>query len=346
MNVSDFVYGTNDLIDVVEDLRNNTLPNFLLDLWFPDEDMQETEAIMFDRIQTDISIAPFVSPLAKAKARAREGYTTDMFKPAYVKLLDLLTPGELTSRLPGEPLNGALSAEQRALAHIGNILRDQRNAVRRRLAVMAAEIARTGAVTIAGDDYPAVTVDYGRTSSLTKALTTTARWGESGVDPDTDLEAWFDEFGEANGSAVEDVVFEKKAWTLYAKSTGLKDKLDRTHGQQLMMDLGYGHNVPGRPTYKGTDGQARYWVYNAKYKDTDGTTKTLLPDYAVAMSAKSVVQGVKAFGLIKDFKSLNALDIFSKTWEEENPSSLQILSQSAPLLVPRRPDGIMFATVR
>lgn len=346
MNVNDYLYSTTSLMGLIEPLRSNQAPRFLLDLLCPNMDEQETEEIHLDKVAEDLRIAAFVSPLVPGKARPKRGYQTSVFTPAYIKELDNLFPRDLTRRLAGEPLGGSLSAEQRADAHIANLIGAQRTRIRRRLEVMASKLGQDMALTISGEDYDTVVIDYGRTASFRKTLTSSARWGESGVVPSDDLDGWLNDFGAENGSAGTDVIFTPDSWKLFKKDTALKDILDRTMGQTPVVDLGFTANLPGAPVHKGMIDNVNLWVYNDKYEDTDGVVKNLLPDHTVMIVGRPVINGYQSFGLIQDFESLTAMDMFSKTWAEKNPSALNVLTQSAPLLVPSRPNGVMFVTVR
>lgn len=347
VTVADYQFGTNDLIDVIMPLRDSVAPRFLLDIAFPGQVEQETEEIHFDRIAEDLRIAPFVSPQVPGRARAKRGFQVEIFKPAYVKPLDQLRPADLKKRLAGEPLGGAFSNAERALAHIGNLLGAHRIAIRRRLEVMAAEFFRTGKLTIAGEDYPTTVVDFGRKAGFTKLLTLTARWGETGVSPFDDVEAWLDEYAEENGGAATDVVMTGDAWALFKADPKTDKVLDRTRGQNAVIDLGFTREVPGAPVWKGEISGVNFWVYNDTYEDVDGTKKKLLPAHSVAILGTAVVDGIKCFGAIQDFEAdVEALDVYAKTWVTKNPSVLNVLSQSAPLIVPRRANGVMFATVR
>jgi hypothetical protein len=64
------------------------------------------------------------------------------------------------------------------------------------------------------------------------------------------------------------------------------------------------------------------------------------------MVAPKVFAGVRAFGAILDSKAgLQALPIFAKMWDQEDPSVTFVMSQSAPLMVPRDPNGSLYASV-
>jgi hypothetical protein len=58
------------------------------------------------------------------------------------------------------------------------------------------------------------------------------------------------------------------------------------------------------------------------------------------------IDGVRHFGAIRDLKAgIQARQYFVKSWEEEDPSRRFLLMQSAPLLVPYRPNAVLSATV-
>jgi hypothetical protein len=347
MPEDNFNYGTTDLIGVVEPLRANQAPNFLLNMFFPNVLTFETETIKFDRVAEDLRIAEFASPTAKAKARSRKGFEVTTFDPAYVKELDQLTPSELRVRLPGEPLNGRLSNHERALAHIGNILGLQRNRIRRLLEVMASKIVLDMAITIEGEDYPSRHLDFGRSPEMKKSLVGSRQWGEADVDAFDDLDGWLDDFGEINGSAATDVIVTGDTWKYLNQSKKFRDALDRDLGQTALIDLGFTALTPGAPTFKGRIGNVSFWVYNALYHDKSGDVRKMLPPYTLIIGSRAVVDGCECYGHIEDFDADNvALDIFSKTWTSKEPSVLSALSQTAPLLVPKRSNGTMVVTVR
>ena len=58
------------------------------------------------------------------------------------------------------------------------------------------------------------------------------------------------------------------------------------------------------------------------------------------------VDGVRAFGAILDPRAgYQALPIYSKNWIAEDPAAEYIMSQSAPLMIPGRPNASLKATV-
>jgi Phage major capsid protein E len=62
--------------------------------------------------------------------------------------------------------------------------------------------------------------------------------------------------------------------------------------------------------------------------------------------ASRAVDGIKAYGAILDNAAgLEVADIFTKMWDQEDPSARFIMSQSAPLTIPVNPNCTLKARV-
>jgi hypothetical protein len=340
------LYSTDELLPMVESLF---VPgNFLLKAFFPTVIEFETQQVHFDRVLADRRLAPFVSPLAPGKVQQPRGFQVETLIPGYLKPKNPVTGQEVMQRMAGEPLTGTMSPGERRDRIMLRYLLEHRTKIERRLEWMAASILRTGAVTIVGDDYPSTVVDFGRTGSLTKTLTSSDRWGESGVSPFDDVDEWIGEVGAASGAAVNIVVMDKLAWGYFIADAKTEKALDRTKGQTAALTLGLTPGVPGAPVYKGMIGDVEFYVYNDKYEaDTTGTVTSLVPDNTVIMGSQGGVEGAQLFGAILDPRNdYGAARYFSKNWIEEDPAAEFVMTQSAPLPTPKRIDATLAATVR
>ena len=162
-----FVYDTNALIQVVPNLKLSQ--QFLLDRFFGNVVMSDTEYVSIDVDIGKRRMSPFVSPLVEGKLVEQRRYQTNQFKPAYVKdkrAPDLRKP---VRRAIGEQIGGAMTGAEREAANLEAELTDQLDMLNRRLEWMAASALMFGTVTIVGDGFPSVVVDFGRDSSLTVA---------------------------------------------------------------------------------------------------------------------------------------------------------------------------------
>jgi len=96
----------------------------------------------------------------------------------------------------------------------------------------------------------------------------------------------------------------------------------------------------------GTIGDFDIWIYNDVYTDDLGNTVPMLPTNTVIVGSPVNVEGTRCYGVIQDEKAAyRAQRYFSKSWLEEDPAVRWLLLQSAPLVVPYRPNACFCATV-
>lgn len=336
------LFTTNFLTGVVNSLQ--VAPHFFLDKFFSTVQTETSEEIHFDQESDVMGLAPFVSPFVEGKWMSDLGYTTKTFKPAYIKPKNTWDPGRALKRYRGEPLTGAYSPEQRRQLAVADTLANHRKLIARRLEWMGVSVLRTGAVTISGDNYPTVSVSFGRDAALTVTLTGGAKWDQTGVDPLNDLQVWAELILDKSGSTATDVAMDIGAWKVFRANASVQTRLDKQRAnvdkptlmQDAMKQIG--------ATYMGTLDGFNIWVYSGSYKDDSGTITKMLPTGTVVMCGD--IAGVQAYGAILDEAAgIQALPYFSKSWVQEDPSRRFIMTQSAPLIVPYRPNASLCATV-
>lgn len=344
----ELLYGTTALTGGVNSLL---VPgNFYLNRIFNNIEEQDTEQIHFDTKNDDIQIAPFVSPLREGKVMTDEGYRAETLKPAYLKPKSVVRAGQSLRRTYNEPLNGNLSSDQRRAAHIIQYLTDHRTYIDRRLEWMGVRAALDGQVTIAGDGYPTRVVDFDRDPNLTKILAGAARWGEAGVSPIADLQSWMDELAEISGAAIDLTIMTFDAWSHVKEDPDFYKMIstDLRNGNSAA-ELGLKAGVPGAPVFRGRLGDVELYTYQDYYKDEAGTKQALLPPFTVNLVSSGNVMGTQFFGAIHDEHvpdELQASAYVSRSYVTNDPGNRFILTQSAPLLVPKRPNATMGVTVR
>jgi hypothetical protein len=88
------------------------------------------------------------------------------------------------------------------------------------------------------------------------------------------------------------------------------------------------------------------WTYADKYEDNQGVAQNFMSVNDV-VATNAAIDGVRAFGAIMDHSAdFQPLPIFPKMWAQQDPSGLFIMTQSAPLMIPSRPNCSMRITVR
>lgn len=329
---------------VIESLENSPI-TFLRDQFFGQTEEFETQEVHFDVLDKKRRIAPFVSPLVPGKVVEKRGHETKYFRPAYVKPKTPIDPSELQKRLPGEPLMGSLSPEQRRDGHVAMILRDHVEMLNMREEVMASEILRTGKLTIEGEGFGQVVMDFGRHADLTVNLTSTARWGESAADPVADLTLWGRKIRQHSNAVARVAVMEDEAFDRLLVSLTAEQKtelFDSRRASESRVELG--PRLAEKLRYEGRLGQVDIWTYTDTYSDEDGNELDVMPANTVIMCS-TALEGVSAYGAILDARQLRARRIWPKVWEEQDPSREWVMSQSAPVLVPLRVNACLGATV-
>src|SRR5882672_8371199 len=169
------LYGTVELIVVQQAFPD--LPDGFWRAKFPRVVTSDREDIMFEQLDIDNRrLAPFVAPNVQGRVMRSQGFSARTFRPAYVKPKHIVDPSKAIHRIFGEALLGGLSMGQRFDAQVAANMRAEREMIERRWDWMACRAMVDGSVTVAGDDYPTVVVNFNRDPSLTITLSGTARW--------------------------------------------------------------------------------------------------------------------------------------------------------------------------
>jgi hypothetical protein len=340
------VFSTQVLNKTVEYLDRPA--SFLLDVFFGSVQTADTEEIFFDIDKSKPRLAPFVSPLVAGKVVADQGYETKSFKPAYVKDKRQFKPDAPLKRTIGEMIGGTLSPQQRRDAALKRSLANQLENLTRREEVMASEALRLGQVTVTGDNYPTVVVGFQRDAALTITLTGVNRWGQAGIKPLDLIEDWSSSVQTKSGAAARTVIMDPLAWRLFKADSDVSKLLTVYRGTNntLSIDPMNRGQANDKARYVGTIGDFDFWVYQDNYVDDNGVTQQMLPNYTVIVGSTTQVEGVRCYGVIQDEKAgYRAQRYFSKSWLEEDPALRWLLLQSAPLVVPYRPNATLCATV-
>jgi hypothetical protein len=340
------IYTPAVLNRVVQDLKAVRRPPFLLGRYFNEVSISNQEEVFFDVLTGKPRLAPFCSPLVEGKIVREQGYTTSSFKPAYVKDKRVFEDGKPVRRKAGQPIAGPLDAMQVRQLNLAASSDDQIGMLERRQEWMAAQVLRTGAVTVSGEGYPTTVVDFGRDAALAVTLLSTARWNDSAPDPLGNLETWAGLIRDKSGANAVDVVMAQNVWNSFRSNDDVKDLLSRllNLSERTQVDVGPDAQKLGY-TEKGKVGDYNVTIYHDQYTDDAGATQPFLPDDYLLMVGQ--IEGVRHYGQIKDEKAgFQALDYFQKSWTVEDPAARMLMLQSAPLVVPYRVNACLAAKVQ
>lgn len=336
-------YETSELLTVVENFP--PINNYWLSLGFSRVATFQSEWIDLDLVDRENRLAPFVAPNNQGQPMVAQRRYSRRVKAAYLKPKDPIDPARLLVRQAGEAWGGSLTLQEREDAIVADTFAEHDRMIRRRWEWMACEAIKFGQVTMVGENYPESTVVFGRSSSHTVALTSTARWNQpTTATPLDDIQNWVT-LMYASGRPARRLTMGSNASKSFFATDQVKAELDLRRGSSW------------NPEVRIIDGQAavfhgrlpgsniEIWTYHDTYVDNDGAAKDFLDPNAIVLTGDP--EGVQCFGAILDAKAgYQSLPIFPKMWYSEDPSGLFCMTQSAPLMVPTRPNSTFYATVQ
>lgn len=337
------LFSTNVLNRVVAALIQPQ--SFLLDMFFPGVQNDETEEIHFDQLKSKRRITPFVSPLVQGKLVASLGYKTSTFKPAYLKDKRVFDANRPFKRTAGEAIGGSVTPAERLRRLLAQDLTDQLQMLTRRLEIMAAEVLRTGKVTVSGDMYDTTVVDFGRVAGHTIVKGVGAKWSDAASRPLDDLQDWAQMALQQVGVVPTNLVMTVDVWKVFRDHAQIKDRLNLFRAIGAPPTLNLGAQMTEGGVFMGTVDNFNIFVYSGWYVDDAGVEQPILPVGTVLLGSPAL-EGYRAYGAIRDEEAgFQARPYFVKSWTEKDPSVRYLLMQSAPLVVPYRVDASIAATV-
>lgn len=356
INRGDGFYDTAVLMEVIRDPTLAPIPGFWM-RFFPRTFNSDVEKIMFDEIDdNEYRLAPFVAPHVQGQVMASKGYETRSFKPAYVKPKHVVDPSRTVTRRAGEAPLGSLSRAARRDAIIADNLRRERQMIENRWDWMACKAVVDGEVVVSGEGYTTVTVDFSRNSGLSSTLSGGALWTASTATPLADIQDLRNLAFKLSRAPVTTLIFGVDAFAAFC---------DPSHGdvQNLLNALYKGNEslfnasnitdggpfqYQGRLQGTGGLGAIDMWTYSNWYESIgDGVDDAAgagvgVPyfDSGTVVGVGNGLQGVQAFGAIMDADAgLAPVSMFPKQWRNNDPSVEYTMTQSAPLMVPMRPNN-------
>lgn len=336
------IYGTYYLNRLIERLVPR--PMFFADRFFPTVVQSLREEVYFDEAPgVKAGIAPFVHPLNEAPMIRSQGYRTKSFKPAYIKEKTDLTPDRGFTRLAGEGLGGELTPMQRLEVLLTRDIKRLQDRWMNRIELMAAEVVKTGMLTIKGDGLDAV-LDFERDKSLGTKLTGDKSWANKAFP----MRSWIQK-RQANMARLNlrqrrpgMMIMHESAYDLFLACDEVQRMLpDYIRGAELRLLQTPGAQSFDSLVYKGNFGNVDIYVYDAVSDDG----KAYIDENQVLLCCDGV-DGIRFFGAIHDLDAnLVPQKTFLKSWTIEDPSQRLVMLQSAPLLATFDPNTAELITV-
>lgn len=292
-------------------------------------------------------LAPLVIPTEQGRPIFSEASNVARFKPAYVKPKDPVSPERVLTRRPTENIFEAnrLSPYQRFVQLVADILAEHRVSIDNLLEWMCAEAALYGKVTLSSPDYPTTILDFQRKASHTKTLAGANLWSNEDAPILDMLNDWVQEMRQAEfGGPTTRITIGKNVVKPF-----LRNKQVLAERNVMVRAT---NAMPTRTIRNGDYSEMIFkvdnyeiWTTSDWYTKPDLTTAEYMNPNGVLLSGPNVDM-VECYGAILDLAAqLQALPVFPKQWNAEDPSGTFIMTQSSPAMVPVNPNNTLFATV-
>ncbi len=336
------IFTTRAMVPVLR--QNKPVGRFLLDTLFGRVETSDTEYIDIDIVKGNRKMAPFVSPRVEGVVIEDRGFTTNSYKPAYIKQKFVTTAADVAeSRVAGESLYGDNGAVNRSAEILAEELLEHEERVARREEWMAAQLLTTGKVDVVGEGINQV-VDFGLDASHNITLSGTDLWSDAGSDPLGDLATWQKLILKDSGMNPDILIGDTDAISALVNHADVKDTLDTRRVDMGMInprELAPGVVYWGNIISNGVN--LDVYSYTEWYTDDSDVDQPIIPAGQVIMTSTRA-DFRRHYGAIKDLKAgLVAIPRFVKSWEEEDPSARFVLMQSAPLPAVHQIDALLTA---
>lgn len=331
--------------------------SWLHSTFFGAEVMFNTATVEHDIVEGGRRVAPFVSPLAQGVPTRRLGYRTSAIRPGYIKLSDTVRPQDGMVRLPGEQYGGTLDPQTRVDMLVAQQIAQHYEMIDNRLEVMARDALFTGRITISdttgGRDYPSAVVNFERNPN--NDATAATAWTSNGCTPLKDIQAHALTINQSSrGAIVNNLVMCGELFDILAQNADfqrLLSKLNNLSPGTSNVETGP-RSAERQAQYRGRlSGVYDLWTYDPYFEDDTGRSKALMdPDrilFVANQGPNSGLEGRRLQGAIQDMDAgIRPQKIFVKARNVWDPSGVEVLTQSAPMVSMRRPNAAGTLKVR
>jgi len=325
---------------------------FLLDLLFARVSTSTAETVDIDIVKGKRRMAPFQSPRVEGKLVEKLGFSTNSYKPAYVKPKFATTAEDLmNNRVAGENVYSGDTGNRAAVTLVEE-LNDHEDMISRREEWMCAQQLVNGYVDVVGDGVN-YRIDLLMDANHKVTLAGGAVWNDYvNSDPDSDIEAWTTLISKNGGASADVMIANPATMNVYIKHPKVKDNLNTRRidlGQIKPEDLGEGVSYYGYVIVNGKT--IDLYGYEEWYEDDAGTEQPMIADGQVVLTSTRA-DFRRHYGAIKDLDAIAelgsnmvALPRYPKSWTVKDPSVRFVMVQSAPLPAAHQIDAIVSGKV-
>jgi len=309
--------------------------------------LHDTLQIGIDVIAGSKTLAPFKKAGEESSVVDAVSIETKWFGPNQIGLKVATTAFDMAKRAAGMQISyadGLKTIEERIAKKLGQDQIKLVNMIYGTVEKMCADALSTGTVTNYDKNGNAIeTFSIGMDASHQITLSGTELWSNAASTPLENIDEWMQLISEDSGLGECAIVLGKNAAKALRTNSTVLEQLKANNSL-------YANVKPEMPKdgaqFIGFTGAGNeIWVCTETYTDSTGTAQPMIPVDKAIVIGKGIAADVH-YGMIEDRKAGNFVgEVFSKTWEQEDPSVQWLKCASAPLAYVAQASGLVFATV-
>lgn len=330
------LYERRHMMPFVENLKKPR--TFLVNKFFKRVVESAEKYLDFDVILGSRRIAPYVTRGGEGSNVMRQGYETKQYQPPMLIPILPLSEQDASKRQPGQFIYSSSGPDQQAALSVANDLAKLEELIQRNEEVQAAEALLDGKVTakdIEGNKL--AEVNFGRKSNHTITLSGSGLWTHADSDPLSDLRKWRKLCVQDDGLAPRAVIMGGNVLDAFLNHAKVQAKLNLRRGD---MNEAIERQEIGGATYEGKIQGFEIWTYDEWYIQNGASSESALIGDNYLLMACEEANYVRAYGGIFDEETgaMYAAQRLPDSWTEKNPKGRFVKLESAPLMIPTRPN--------
>lgn len=331
------MFSTRVLIDVVQQMREPV--SFLVDTFFPQTRTFDTEYVEVETYEEVDTISEFVGDEHPSVKVDSTGYKVQYFKPGRIREHTNSTAYEiLLKKSFGYNVYNPLPPERRAALEITRKISELVNRRKRLEELMASNLLTTGKLPITGRGVD-FELDFGMPETN---IITDVDWSDTSSKPDEDIENFRLQIMSASGLEPNMIVMGEQAYRYFKNNPHIQNLLDNRRIYVGEINPTKPENQPVKRVgdIEGTN----IFVYTGTYLDKNGNRQKFLPTDGVIFGNTNAKTS-RNYGLILNLEYPAAVQNYVFTKYKDDPSSLQVHIESAPLLTLSQAKAFGYMTV-
>jgi hypothetical protein len=324
---------------------------FIRDMFFRNRDAVNTEHVDIDIVKGNRKMAPFVATTKSGSVMAREGYTTNSYKPAMLKPKRAASDVDWMKRLPGETVYSGIGPDERAAKLYVEDLLFLDETITRREEWMCVKALTEGRVVQKGDGVDEV-VEFPLTVTTLDAAD---KWNADTGKALTCLRNARRSMVQACGIAPNVAVMGKSALEAFLANKEVNERADRN--KILFVEIEPQLPVASLETmgviYWGymRDSGLYIYSYDEWYVDeASGTERPMIDDNIVLLGNPAARTSLMYGAWTEANKQTGSVvthvgERIPRSWVEDDPSVRWVQMVSRPLPVPNQIDAFLVLKV-